>query len=158
MLVQAKAYLLLLMCLSMLCPAEMAAPEQAVRPPEQAMAYRSTHSVMILMNSGLASRIVLAVVLVEFLNVVALMRGILIRMAMVGLTVVMVVNRLFEGNMEQKMRLAVLAVYMVVVMVETPNLVGMVQMQLIMVLAAVVVPTIVIITPIPAMEGLAIKE
>lgn len=157
MLVQGKAYLLLLMCLSMLCPVEVAALEQAAITPEQAMAYRSTHSAMILMNSGVKNLIVLAVVLVEFLHVVALMSGILIRMATVGLTVVMVVNRLFEGNMEQKMRLAVLAVYMVVVMVETPNMIGMVQMQLIMVLAAVVVPTIIIIAPRSAMKGLAIK-
>ena len=107
------------------------------------------------MNSGPASRIALAVVLVDFLNVVALMSGILIRMAMVGLMVVMVVHRLIGANMEQKMRLAVLAVYMVVVMAEMPHL--MVQMQPIMVLVLVVVATIVIILTKSAMEGLAIK-
>ena len=107
---------------------------------------------MILMNSGAKNLIVLAVVLVDILNVVALMSGILIRMAMVGLMVVMVVRRLIGANMEQKMRLAVLAVYMVVVMVEKPWLVSiMVQMQLIMVLAAAVVPSIIIIAPQSAM-------
>ena len=123
----------------------MAAPEQAARAAVQAMACRSTHSAMILMNSGVKNLIVLAVVLVELLNVLAL-GGILIRMAMVGLMVVMAVHRLIKA---QKMRLAVLAVYMVVVMVEMPDL--MVRMQLIMVLAAAVVATIIIMTPISAM-------
>lgn len=141
----------------LLCPAKMAALEQAVGAPEQAMAYRSTHSAMILMNSGVKNLIVLAVVLVEFLNLEALITGNLIRMAMVGLMVVMAVHKLIGTNMEHNMRLAVLAVYMVVVMVEMPHMASiMVQMQLIMVLAAVVVPTIILLT-IPAMEGLAIK-
>ncbi len=155
MLVQDKAYLLLLMCLSMLCPAKMAALEQAAIPPEQAMAYLNIRLKIRAIHSGPASRIALAVVLVDFLNVVALMSGILIRMAMVGLMVVMVVHRLIGANMEQKMRLAVLAVYMVVVMAEMPHL--MVQMQPIMVLVLVVVATIVIILTKSAMEGLAIK-
>ena len=141
--------------MSMLYLAKMAALEQVAITPEQAMAYRSIHLAMILMNSGPASRIALAVVLVDFLNVVALMSGILIRMAMVGLMVVMVVHRLIGANMEQKMRLAVLAVYMVVVMAEMPHL--MVQMQSIMVLVLVVVATIVIILTKSAMEVPAIK-
>lgn len=133
----------------------MAAPEQAVRPLVQAMAYLNIRLEIRAIHYGPASRIALAVVLVDILIVVALMRGILIRMAMVGLTVVMVVNRLFEGNMEQTMRLAVLAVYMVVVMAEMPHL--MVQMQPIMVLVLVVVATIVIITTRSAMAAAAIK-
>ena len=139
----------------MLYLAKMAALEQVAITPEQAMAYRSIHLAMILMNSGPASRIALAVVLVDILNVVALMSGILIRMAMVGVMVVMVVHRLIGANMEQKMRLAVLAVYMVVVMAEMPHL--MVQMQPIMVLVLVVVATIVIILTKSTMEGPAIK-
>lgn len=141
--------------MSMLYLAKMAALEQVAITPEQAMAYRSIRLAMILMNSGPASRIALAVVLVDILIVVALLIGTLIRMAMVGLMVVMVVHRLIGANMEQKMRLAVLAVYMVVVMAEMPHL--MVQMQPIMVLVLVVVATIVIILTKSAMEGLAIK-
>lgn len=56
------------------------------------------------------------------------------------------------------MHLVALGAYMVVVMVEMPHMVSiMVQMQFIMVLAAAVVPTILIMTPILAMEGLVIK-
>lgn len=119
------------------------------------MAYLNIRLKIRAIHYGLASRIVLAVVLVDFLNVLAVMRGTLIRMAMVGLMVVMAVHRLIKT---QKMRLAVLAVYMVVVMVETPIVLSiMVQMQLIMVLAAAVVPTIILIMKESAMEGLAIK-
>ena len=107
------------------------------------------------MNSGVRNLIVLAVVLVELLNVMAL-GGSLFCMAMVGLMVVMVVDRLLW--MEYKTRLAVLAVYMVVVMVEMPHMVSvMVQMQLIMVLVAAVVPTIMIIKPRSATAAAAIK-
>ena len=155
MLVQDKAYLLLLMCLSMLCPVEMAALERAVRPAEQAMAYLNIRLKIRATHYGLASRIALAVVLVDILNVLAVMRGILSRMAMVGLMVVMAVHRLSKT---QQMRLAVLAVYMVVVMVEMPIVLSiMVQMQPIMVLAAAVVPTIILIMKKSALEGLAIK-
>lgn len=53
---------------------------------------------------------------------------------------------------------AVLAVYMVVVMVEMPRMVSMTaKMQLIMVLVVVKVPTMLIMMPISAMEGLVIK-
>ena len=120
------------------------------------MAYRSTHSAMILMSSGVKNLIVLAVVLVQLLKVEALMSGALCRMAMVGLMAVMVVDRLI--GMEYKMRLAVLAVYMVVVMVEIPHMVSiMVQMQLIMVLAAAMVPTLFMVTPRSAKAAAAIK-
>ena len=57
MLVQDKAYLLLLMCLSMLCPAKMAAPEQAARPLVQAMAYLNIRLKIRAIHYGLASRI-----------------------------------------------------------------------------------------------------
>lgn len=57
MLVQDKAYLLLLMCLSMLCPAEMAALEQAAIPPEQVMAYLNIRLEIRAIHYGLASRI-----------------------------------------------------------------------------------------------------
>lgn len=64
------------------------------------MACRSTHSVMILMNFGLASHIVPVVVPVEPLIDQVQILGILIRMAMAGLTVVMVVHRLLGRSME----------------------------------------------------------
>lgn len=64
------------------------------------MACRSTHSVMILMNFGLASHIVPVVVLVECLKGSVLIILTLIRMAMAGLTVVMVVHRLLGRSME----------------------------------------------------------
>ena len=57
MLAQGKAYLLLLMCLSMLCPAKMAALEQAAIPPEQAMAYLNIRLRIRAIHYGLASRI-----------------------------------------------------------------------------------------------------
>lgn len=57
MLVQNKAYLLLLMCLSMLCPAKMAALGQAAGPPEQAMAYLNIRLKIRAIHYGLASRI-----------------------------------------------------------------------------------------------------
>ena len=57
MLVQGKAYLLLLMCLSMPCPAKMAALEQAALPPEQAMAYLNIRLKIRAIHYGLASRI-----------------------------------------------------------------------------------------------------
>lgn len=57
MLVQNKAYLLLLMCLSMLCPAKMAAPEQAAIPLVQAMAYLNIRLKIRAIHYGLASRI-----------------------------------------------------------------------------------------------------
>ncbi len=57
MLVQDKAYLLLLMCLSMPCPAKMAALEQAALPPEQAMAYLNIRLKIRAIHYGLASRI-----------------------------------------------------------------------------------------------------
>ena len=57
MLVQDKAYLLLLMCLSMPCPAQMAALEQALKPPEQAMAYLNIRLKIRAIHYGLASRI-----------------------------------------------------------------------------------------------------
>ena len=156
MLVQGKAYPLLLMCLSMLCPAKMAALEQAGRPAEKAMAYLNIRLKIRAIHYGPASRIVLAVVLVELLNMMTLKGGGLLCMAMVGLMVVMVVDRLIR--MEYKMRLAVLAVYMVVVMVEMPQVVSiMVQMQLIMVLAAAVVPTILVINSRSATAAAAIK-
>ena len=139
----------MLMCLSMLCPAEMAALEQAALPSEQAMAYLNIRLKIRAIRYGLASRIVLAVVLVEVLTILAVIRGSLLRMAMVGLMVVMAVRRLIKT---QERRLAVLAVYMVAVMVEMPYTFSiMVQMQLIMVLAAAVVPTIIIITTLSAM-------
>ena len=57
MLVQGKAHLLLLMCLSMPCPAKTAALEQAVRPLEQAMAYLNIRLRIRAIHYGLASRI-----------------------------------------------------------------------------------------------------
>lgn len=57
MLVQDKAYLLLLMCLSMPCPAKVAALEQAAIPPEQAMAYLNIRLKIRAIHYGLASRI-----------------------------------------------------------------------------------------------------
>ena len=57
MLVQGKAYLLLLMCLSMPSPAKMAALEQAALPPEQAMAYLNIRLKIRAIHYGLASRI-----------------------------------------------------------------------------------------------------
>ena len=57
MLVQDNAYLLLLMCLSMPCPAKMAALEQAAGPPEQAMAYLNIRLEIRASHYGLANRI-----------------------------------------------------------------------------------------------------
>ena len=57
MLVQDKAYLLLLMCLSMPCPAEMAVLEQVAGSPEQAMAYLNIRLKIRAILYGLASRI-----------------------------------------------------------------------------------------------------
>ena len=121
------------------------------------MAYLSSRLEIRAIHYGLASRIAQVVVLVELLNLMALIRGgRLSCMAMVGLMVVMVVDRLIR--MEYKMRLAVLAVYMVVVMVEMPQVVSiMVQMQLIMVLAAAVVPAIMIMDTRTATVAAAIK-
>ena len=57
MLVQGKAYLLLLMCLSMPCPAKMAALEQAAVSLEQAMVYLNIRLEIRAIRYGLASRI-----------------------------------------------------------------------------------------------------
>ena len=57
MLVQDKAYLLLLMCLSTLCPAKVAALEQVAIPPEQAMAYLNIRLEIRAIHYGPASRI-----------------------------------------------------------------------------------------------------
>ena len=92
MLVQAKAYLLLLMCLSMPCPVKMAALEQAVRPPEQAMAYLNIRLKIRAIHYGLASRIAQVVDrellvscrIVIFMDTVAVMAALMAATAIQG--------------------------------------------------------------------------
>lgn len=128
MLVQDKAYLLLLMCLSMLCPAKMAVLVEAAK--EQAMAYLNIRLKIRAIHYGLASRIA-QVAGREFMNGRVIYMIVLHKDTMAAMAAPMAATATHGEAIKGQIPLAAWAAVTVAALVVT-TLMGTVKMQHIM--------------------------